>query len=157
MSTVESFPFNTDPAISFIDRSLGTHRLDREIVRPYYEEALELTSGICGHIIETYRSGPHTYTRAISKTVSYQSGENTTSIALAITVGPASSFDTRVVEEVEIGVFSDSPSSKPYFLPLAKLRDGLVRAGNMASPRMNEPEDLDSFMRGARHIAKKLT
>lgn len=73
-------------------------------------------------------------------------------IGLALMAGPENICDERIVEIVELGVFVRKEDAL-QFVPLAEIREGYVKTGGLMRPRVNNPEDLDSFMRGARYIA----
>lgn len=155
MSEHGEFLIHDNPQIGFIDQVLGTHRLEPEHVRPYFSEALDVASSVCTESIEKYLRGCLEYTRALSKPVPYKTSDGeTVSIALGITAGPTSLFDATVVEQVEMGLVL----SENRFASLATLRvDSMnIPSNGVSAPRINHPEDVDSFMRGLRYISSQL-
>jgi hypothetical protein len=134
---------------------LGEHRLSPEQVQPYYLEALEVAASVCTESISKYLLGSLQYTRALSRSIPYVTSNGTeTSIALGLSAGPVSLFDDTITEQVEIGLVT----ADNRFSRIATFRSDLLNipSNGISSPRNNNPEDLDSFMIGVRHIAKEL-
>ena len=153
MTDLEGYEFDDIPRLVFVEEALGQNKLDPELIRPYHAEAIEIAAAICTGAIAKYYSGSLEFTRATSKPVAYRSGSH---IGLGLTAGPAALFDNRVVEIVELGLFTTSEANSELFMPLAELREDSICTGGIMNPRINRPADLDSFMRGLRYIAKEL-
>lgn len=152
MSEQSGFEFDDAPRLNFVDKVLGQHTLDPETIRPYHQEAVEVAATICTEGIAKYLNGSLEYTRATSRPVPYRDGH---SIGIGLTGGPAALFDSRTVEVVELGLFVPGKSKDLEFRTLAELREDQIKTGGLANPRINDPADLDSFMRGLRYVARK--
>lgn len=152
MSEYPGFEFDGVPRLNFVDEALGQHQLTPETIRLYHLEAVETAAAICTDGIAKYLSGSLEYTRATSRPVLYRNGYY---MGIGLTAGPAALFDNRTVEIVELGLFVPDKNKELGFRTLAELREDQIKTGGLANPRVNNPEDLDSFMRGLRYIARQ--
>jgi hypothetical protein len=153
MTEFADFQFDDIPRLNFFEEALGCHRLERDDVKPYHAEAVLIAGRLCTERIVKRYSGSVEYTQAISKTITYRDG---IAMGLGLSAGPESVLDDRMVEIVELGLFKDN-DDEPQFVILAELREDYVKTGGMMKPRINDPQDLDSFMRGLRYISQQLT
>ena len=152
MSEFAEFGFDAAPQLHFIDEVLGTHRLTPETIQLYHAEAVVAAARVCTAGIAEYYSGTLKYNRATSVPIPYRNG---VLMGLGLSVGPRALWDENPVETVEIGLFTHQQRGL-QFQSVAELRDDYVRTGGLVKPRMNDPQDLDSFMRGLRYIADQV-